>query len=88
VFVASDLMATGAIQVLLERGLSVPGDIAVMGFDDSPAATSGTIQLTTVHQPSEAVGAEMARMMLALLRGEPVEHQCIMETHIVERASA
>ncbi|TXN29445.1 LacI family DNA-binding transcriptional regulator [Lacisediminihabitans profunda] len=88
VFVASDLMATGAIQVLLERGLSVPGDVAVMGFDDSPAATSGTIQLTTVHQPSEAVGAEMARMMLALLRGEPVEHRRIMETHIVERDSA
>lgn len=87
VFVASDLMATGAIPVLLERGLSVPGDVAVLGFDDSPAATNGAIQLTTVHQPSEAVGAEMARMMLALLRGEPVEQECIMETHIVERDS-
>jgi DNA-binding LacI/PurR family transcriptional regulator len=87
VFVASDLMAMGAIPVLFERGLSVPGDVAVLGFDDSPAATSGAVQLTTVHQPSEAVGAEMARMMLALLRGEPVEHECIMETHIVERDS-
>jgi DNA-binding LacI/PurR family transcriptional regulator len=88
VFVASDLMATGAIQVLLERGFSIPADVAIVGFDDSPAATSGTIQLTTVHQPSEAMGVQMARMMLALLRGEPVEHQCIMETHIVERDSA
>jgi LacI family transcriptional regulator len=88
VFVASDLMAMGAIPVLFERGLSVPRDVAVLGFDDSPAATSGAIQLTTVHQPSEAAGAEMARMMLALLRGEPVEHESIMETHIVERDSA
>ncbi len=88
VFVASDLMATGAVSVLRERGRSVPGDVAVVGFDDSPAATSGDIQLTTVHQPSEAMGAKMAEMMLRLLRGETVEHQCIMETHIVERDSA
>jgi DNA-binding LacI/PurR family transcriptional regulator len=88
VFVASDLMATGAVSVLRERGRSVPGDVAVVGFDDSPAASNGDIQLTTVHQPSEAMGAKMAQMMLSLLRGEPVEHQCIMETHIVERDSA
>ena len=88
VFVASDLMATGAVSVLRERGRSVPGDVAVVGFDDSPAASSGDIQLTTVHQPSEAMGATMAQMMLSLLRGEPVEHQCIMRTHIVERDSA
>lgn len=88
VFVASDLMATGAISVLLERGLAIPGNVAVLGFDDSPSATSGAIHLTTVHQPSEAMGAEMARMLLGLLRGETVEHQRIMETHIVERDSA
>ena len=88
VFVASDLMATGAVSVLRERGRSVPGDVAVVGFDDSPAASSGDIRLTTVHQPAEAMGAKMAQMMLSLLRGEPVEHQCIMETHIVERDSA
>jgi DNA-binding LacI/PurR family transcriptional regulator len=88
VFVASDLMATGAVSVLRERGRSVPGDVALVGFDDSPAATSGDIQLTTVHQPAEAMGAKMAQMMLCLLRGEPVEHRCIMETHIVERDSA
>jgi DNA-binding LacI/PurR family transcriptional regulator len=88
VFVASDLMATGAVSVLLERGISIPGEVAVVGFDDSPAATSGAIQLTTVHQPSEAMGAQMARMMLGLLRGEAVEQRCIMETHIVVRDSA
>ena len=60
----------------------------MVGFDDSPAASSEYIQLTTVHQPSKAMGARMAQMMLSLLRGEPVEHQCIMETHIVECNSA
>ena len=88
VFVASDLMATGAISVLRERGRSVPGDVAVVGFDDSSAATSGEIQLTTVHQPSREMGAEMARMLLALLRGEPTERERVMPTRMVVRTSA
>lgn len=88
VFVASDLMATGAVSVLREKGVRVPEDVAVVGFDDSPAATSGVIPLTTVHQPSQAQGEKMAEMMLALLRGEAVEPECIMPTHMVVRASA
>jgi len=88
VFVASDLMATGAVSVLRERGLSIPGDVAVMGFDDSPAAIGGDIQLTTVHQPSIEMGQKMAETLLALLRGETPERVCIMETRIVQRESA
>lgn len=88
VFVASDLMATGAISVLRERGMRVPDDVAVVGFDDSSAATSGEIGITTVHQPSREMGAEMARMLLALLRGEPTERQRVMPTRMVVRDSA
>jgi LacI family transcriptional regulator len=87
-FVASDLMATGALAVLRERGRSVPGDIAVVGFDDSPAAISGDIQLTTVQQPSVAMGEKMAETLLALLRGESPERQSIMKTRMVVRDSA
>lgn len=88
VFVASDLMATGAISALHERGLRVPEDVAIVGFDDSTAAATGVVPLTTVHQPSEAQGTRMAEMMLALLRAEPVEPECIMPTHMVVRDSA
>lgn len=88
VFVASDLMARGAIGVLRDRGLTVPGDIAVVGFDDSSAATSGELGLTTVHQPSREMGEEMARMLLALLRGEPTERERVMPTRMVVRDSA
>jgi len=88
VFVASDLMATGAVSVLRERGISIPGQVAVVGFDDSPVAIGGDIQLTTVHQPSTQMGIKMAEMLLALLRGEQPERVCIMETHVVERESA
>ena len=82
-------MATGVLSVLRERGRSVPGDIAVVGFDDSPAATSSAIPLTTVHQPSEQMGFEMADLLLRHLAGdEGVPQRNIMPTHLVRRASA
>jgi DNA-binding LacI/PurR family transcriptional regulator len=88
VFVASDLMARAAVSVLRERGIGIPGDVAVVGFDDSPAAVTGDIRLTTVHQPSEAMGATMAEMMLDLLGGKHVEHSRILQTRMVIRESA
>ena len=82
-------MATGVLSVLRERGRSVPGDIAVVGFDDSPAATSSAIPLTTVRQPSEQMGFEMADLLLRHLAGDPdVPRRNIMPTHLVRRASA
>src|SRR5690606_2449104 len=87
-FVASDLMAMGALTVLRHRGITVPEDVAVVGFDDSPAAVAGAIQLTTVHQPSQEMGREMAAMMLDLLSGVPVEPARILPTHLVVRDSA
>jgi DNA-binding LacI/PurR family transcriptional regulator len=87
-FVASDLMAVGALSVLAERGVRVPDDIAVLGFDDSPAALTAGVPLTTVRQPSEEMGEMMAQMMLQLLRGEPTAHTSILPTDIVVRESA
>ncbi|MET3769343.1 LacI family transcriptional regulator [Marisediminicola sp. UYEF4] len=88
VFVASDLMAMGAISVLRERGISVPDQVSLVGFDDSPAATSTDPQLTTVHQPSTEMGLRMAHNLLALLAGEEVERQSILPTRLVVRDSA
>ena len=88
IFVASDLMATGAMSVLLARGIAVPAAVAVVGFDDSAAATSTDIQLTTMRQPSVQTGAMMAQMVLALLRGDDIEHQRILPTELIVRDSA
>jgi DNA-binding LacI/PurR family transcriptional regulator len=61
----------------------------VVGFDDSPAATSSAIPLTTVHQPSEQMGFEMADLLLRMLAGEAdVPHRNLMPTRLVRRASA
>jgi len=88
VFAASDQMAIGALGVLRDRGIRVPDDIAVMGFDDSPAAAAAEIPLTTVRQPGKESGRRMAWMLLQLLQGERPPRVQILPTDIVVRASA
>lgn len=87
VFVASDLMARGALSVLAREGLRVPEDVAIIGFDDSPVATSVSPQLTTMRQPSFAQGEQMASVLLDLLAGRQPRHVTILETELVVRDS-
>lgn len=89
VFAASDLMAVGALRVLRESGLSVPGDVSVIGFDDSPGSEHSDPPLTTVHQPAERMGEEMARVLadgISSGTGDPVS--VVLDTHLVIRESA
>ena len=88
VFAASDLMALGALDVLRDHGRSVPADVALVGFDDSPAAINGSVRLSTVHQPAEQAGAIMTEMLLGLLRGDTVARERILPTHLVLRDTA
>jgi DNA-binding LacI/PurR family transcriptional regulator len=87
IFVSSDLMARGALAVLAREGIRVPDDIAIIGFDDSPVATSVTPQLTTMRQPSFAQGERMASVLLDLLAGRHPRHVTILETELVVRDS-
>lgn len=64
IFAANDLMAQGALLTLQERGRRVPDDVALVGFDDSIAATACRPMLTTVRQPVEEMAAEMTRILL------------------------
>jgi DNA-binding LacI/PurR family transcriptional regulator len=89
VFVASDLMAAGALRALREAGRRVPEDVAVVGFEDSPLARQTDPPLTTVHQPVEEMGRQMARLLVATIRDEPVDPPYVLlDTHLVRRASA
>jgi DNA-binding LacI/PurR family transcriptional regulator len=89
VFAASDTMAAGAMRVLKESGRRIPDDVAVIGFDDSVVAQHTEPQLTSVHQPIEAMGQEMVRLLLARLRGEPLERwEVVLGTRLVTRGSA
>lgn len=87
IFVASDLMAQGALAVLGAAGVRVPEDMAIIGFDDSPVATSVEPQLTTMRQPSFAQGERMASVLLDLLAGRHPRHVTILETELVVRHS-
>lgn len=86
VFAANDNMAAGALRVLRERGRRVPQDVAVVGFDDLAIATFTQPRLTTVNQPVQALGREMARMLIALL-GDGKPSPLILPTRLVVRDS-
>jgi DNA-binding LacI/PurR family transcriptional regulator len=66
VFAASDAMAAGAMWALQVLGRRVPDDVAVIGFDDSPIASATQPRLSSVRQPVENMGREMARLAVSL----------------------
>ena len=86
-FAANDLMAVAAIQVAAERGRVVPDDLAVVGFDDVPVAASSSPQLTTIRQPLDAMGRQMARLLIDAAEGLDVT-SLVLETEVVGRESA
>jgi DNA-binding LacI/PurR family transcriptional regulator len=89
VFVASDLMAAGAIRALRERGRRIPDQVAVVGFEDSSIARQTDPPLTTVHQPVEEMGRQMARLLVARInKAEALEKPYVLlDTHMVARQS-
>jgi DNA-binding LacI/PurR family transcriptional regulator len=86
VFVASDLMAQGVLSTLQRAGRSVPGDVAVGGFDDSSAAVASSPELTTIRQPYDRISSEMVRVLLAQIGGEDPA-AVILPTELVKRQS-
>lgn len=87
-FAANDQMAAGAYSAIKERGLRIPEDIAVVGFDDDYYATSLSPALTTIHHPIAALGEKMAEVLVELIEGRPAEHIHRLPTSLVVRESA
>ena len=86
-FAANDQMAAGAYSAIHEAGLNIPGDIAVVGFDDDNFGLMSTPPLTTVHQPSIRLGETMARVLVRRMAGESVERVTLLPTELVVRQS-
>lgn len=71
---ASDLMALGAVRAARQRGLTVPGEVSVVGFDDSPLIVFADPPLTTLRQPVEAMGQAAVHTLLEEISGTPAPH--------------
>src|SRR5579871_146437 len=84
---ANDLMALGALQALRERGLRVPQDVSLVGFDDVHEARFAAPPLTTVRQDPRRLGIEAARLSLLSARGAPPRGDVLLETPPVIRQS-
>lgn len=88
-FIASDLMAAGAMPVLADLGREVPGDVAVVGYDNSGIAVTTKPNLTTVVQPVIAMARAAGEDLVAQLHGEPPrEAPMIFAPELVVRGSA
>lgn len=88
IFASNDEMAFGAIRAARDRGMQVPRDLSVMGFDDIRFAAYVDPPLTTVRQPGLEIGRTAMAMLLCILTGEPVEpRRVVLPTELAVRAS-
>lgn len=88
IFAVNDLCAAGAIQAIHARGLQVPEDFAIVGFDDTWLSTSIQPALTTVRMPIKEMGALAARMLANELEGKPIsERHPVLDVSITIRQS-
>jgi LacI family transcriptional regulator len=90
VFVSNDEMAAGVMSVAHSRGLSVPADLSIIGFDDSPTATHIWPALSTVRWPIREMGSRAARTLVPdfLTNAKPADDENpVMPSTFIERQS-
>jgi LacI family transcriptional regulator len=87
-FVASDTMALGAMRAIRQAGMSVPDDVAIVGFDDLPPAEIAEPRLTTVRQPVGRTGELAVEMLIDILdHGAEPARRMVLPTELVIRNS-
>ena len=89
IFLHSDLMALGVMTALRRAGRRVPDDVAVVGYDDSPLALTTDPPLSSVRQPIEEMGREMARLLLRTVgSSQRIPRSVVLATELVVRGSS
>jgi LacI family transcriptional regulator len=86
-FAASAQIATGAMEVLRERGIRIPDDIAITTVDNDHFAQNATPALTTIEQPVATLGTAIADSLVRLIAGEEIARLTLMPTLLIERES-
>jgi DNA-binding LacI/PurR family transcriptional regulator len=87
VFAANDQMALGLIHAFSERGISVPNDVSIVGFDDVREAKHFLPPLTTVRQDFRALGSLSVATLLAELEGDDIPRRTLLDPELIVRAS-
>ncbi len=87
VFVASDVVAIGAMRALREAGLRIPRDVSVVGFDDIALAEHFDPPLTTVRIPAHSLGETAGQLLVERIAGRPVAARTLLPTQLVIRDS-
>lgn len=88
VFVASDVVAIGAKAAIIEHGLRIPGDIALVGFDDVPLARYLDPPLSTIRLPANELAIQASQMLIQIIQGDPPPiRQVLLESQLVIRKS-
>jgi LacI family transcriptional regulator len=89
VFVASDVVALGAILAMKEAGLRIPQDMAVVGFDDIPLAEFYDPPLTTIHLPAFGLGWAGGERLIRIIQGEGLnDASLLLESKLITRQSS
>jgi DNA-binding LacI/PurR family transcriptional regulator len=88
VFVYNDLSALGFEDAILEQGIRVPEDVAVVGFDDIERGEYATVPLSTVHQPTDLIGKEAVELLLRFMQGKKGARRKVLRTQLVLRESS
>ncbi|PFG33011.1 LacI family DNA-binding transcriptional regulator [Sanguibacter antarcticus] len=88
IFAANDLEALGVFEAARKRGIPIPHELSVVGFDDSLQAASASPRLTTVRQPFAEIGSTALQVLLQLAEGTPLATQRLeLTTHLIVRES-
>jgi DNA-binding LacI/PurR family transcriptional regulator len=89
VFIASDVVAIGAIQAIKQAGLRIPEDIAVVGFDDVPLSEYYDPPLTTLRLPAFGLGWASGERLVRIIQGEELSQPgLVLDSELVVRASS
>ncbi|MGI5468394.1 LacI family DNA-binding transcriptional regulator [Streptomyces sp. CA-132043] len=84
----SDLMALGVVRAARQRGIAVPGQLSVVGFDDSQLIAFADPPLTTVRQPVQAMATAAVGALIEEIQGNPVQHtEFVFQPELVVRGS-
>jgi LacI family transcriptional regulator len=84
---ANDLVALGLLQQVIGSGRSVPGDLAIVGYDDIYFAAAAAVPLTSVRQPRQELGRTAAELVLSEGEAAHVHRQVVFQPELVARAS-